>query len=142
MLGYVWSLARPLMMFAVLLEVFTHIFRLTGTIRNYPVFLLLDIVLFGFFQEATLTGRGIDRGPRSGGAQDPVPAPGDPALGGVHQPVQPAAEPASWFVFILAFGISPAWTWLLLIPVLLVLFVFTTAVSMISRRCIHATGTC
>jgi len=51
LLGYVWSVARPLMLFGVLLEVFTHIFRLKGHIAHYPIFLLLDIVLFGFFQE-------------------------------------------------------------------------------------------
>src|SRR5262249_51639112 len=35
------------------------------------------------------------------------------------------------FVFILAFGVSPAWTWLLLSVVLVSLFVITTAISMI-----------
>jgi ABC-2 type transport system permease protein len=35
------------------------------------------------------------------------------------------------FVFILALGVSPAWTWLLLPVILLALFVFTTAVAMI-----------
>ena len=35
------------------------------------------------------------------------------------------------FVFILGFGVSPLWTWLLLPVVLALLFVFTIAVSMI-----------
>ena len=35
------------------------------------------------------------------------------------------------FVFILAFGVSPMWTWLLLPVVLALLFVLTLAVSMI-----------
>ncbi|HEY8763701.1 MAG TPA: ABC transporter permease, partial [Solirubrobacteraceae bacterium] len=34
-------------------------------------------------------------------------------------------------IFTLGFGIAPTWSWLLLIPVLLALFVFTTAVSML-----------
>src|ERR1700736_6204726 len=54
-LGYIWSLVRPLMLFAVLLFVFTKIFRLGSTVPNYPVLLLFDIVLFTFFQEATQT---------------------------------------------------------------------------------------
>ena len=53
-LGYLWSIARPLMLFAVLLAVFTHVFHLASKVPHYPVFLLFDIVLFGFFQEATL----------------------------------------------------------------------------------------
>ena len=58
MLGYVWSVARPLMLFGVLLVVFTQVFQLGSTVPHYPVFLLFDIVLFGFFQEATMTAVG------------------------------------------------------------------------------------
>ena len=54
-LGYLWSLARPLMLFGVLLAVFTQIFRIGSQVPNYPVLLLFNIVLFGFFQEATTT---------------------------------------------------------------------------------------
>ena len=54
-LGYLWSLARPLMLFAVLLAVFTQVFRIGSGVPNYPVLLLFNIVLFSFFQEATTT---------------------------------------------------------------------------------------
>ena len=53
-LGYLWSLVRPLLLFAVLLFVFTKIFRIGSEIPNYPVLLLLNIVIFSFFQESTL----------------------------------------------------------------------------------------
>ena len=53
-LGYAWSLLRPLMLFGVLLVVFTQIFRIgSDEVEHYPVFLLLNIVLFSFFSEAT-----------------------------------------------------------------------------------------
>ena len=52
-LGYVWSLLRPLLLFAVLLFVFTKIFRLGSGVPHYPVMLLTNVVLFGFFSEAT-----------------------------------------------------------------------------------------
>ena len=52
-LGYVWSLLRPLLLFAVLLFVFTQIFRIGSSVPHYPVLLLFNIVLFGLFQEAT-----------------------------------------------------------------------------------------
>ena len=54
-LGYAWSLLRPLLTFAVLLIVFTRIIRIGSQIDNYPMFLLFNIVFFGFFQEATMT---------------------------------------------------------------------------------------
>ena len=52
-LGYLWSLLRPLLLFAVLLFVFTKIFRLGSDVPHYPVLLLFNVVLFGFFSEAT-----------------------------------------------------------------------------------------
>ena len=52
-LGYLWSLMRPLMVFGVLYVVFTHVVRFGGDIQDYPLKLLLAIVLWSFFAEAT-----------------------------------------------------------------------------------------
>ena len=52
-LGYLWQLVRPLMLFGVLYTVFTQIVRLGSNVELYPVALLLGIVLFTFFSEAT-----------------------------------------------------------------------------------------
>lgn len=51
--GYLWSLMKPLFLFLVLYFVFTFIFKLGETIPNYPVYLLLGVVLWGFFVETT-----------------------------------------------------------------------------------------
>src|SRR5690349_17448974 len=55
-LGYLWSLLRPLMMFGVLYIVFTKIIRIGGTVPHYPSYLLLGLVLWTFFVEATMAG--------------------------------------------------------------------------------------
>ena len=52
-LGYLWSLMRPFLGFAVLLIVFTQIFHAGAGVPHYPVMLLLGVVLFNFFAEAT-----------------------------------------------------------------------------------------
>ena len=52
-LGYVWSLARPLMLFGVLYVVFSVVADFGDAIPHYPVYLLTAIVLFTFFAEAT-----------------------------------------------------------------------------------------
>jgi ABC-2 type transport system permease protein len=52
-LGYVWSLARPLLLFGVLYVVFTHIVRFGEDVRHYPVYLLTAIMVFTFFSETT-----------------------------------------------------------------------------------------
>lgn len=52
-LGYVWQLMRPLLLFSVLYVVFSLVLDVTGGLPDYPVALLLGIVLFQFFTEAT-----------------------------------------------------------------------------------------
>jgi ABC-2 type transport system permease protein len=52
-LGYMWTLLRPLMIFGVLYVVFTEIFRIGGDIPHYAVMLLLGLILWNFFADAT-----------------------------------------------------------------------------------------
>jgi ABC-2 type transport system permease protein len=52
-LGYVWQLVRPLLLFGVLYVVFTQFVKLGEGIRFYPAILLSGIVLFTFFADAT-----------------------------------------------------------------------------------------
>ncbi len=52
-LGYLWTLMRPLMLFGVLYFVFTNVVTLGDDIEFYPVYLLTSIVLFTYFAETT-----------------------------------------------------------------------------------------
>lgn len=52
-LGYVWTLMRPLLLFGVLYVVFSQIVRIGEAVRYYPVILLSGVVLFTYFSEAT-----------------------------------------------------------------------------------------
>lgn len=63
-LGYLWSLLKPLLLFAVLYVVFTKVIRLGTGVPHYPAYLLLGVVAWTFFVEATMSGmRSItDRG--------------------------------------------------------------------------------
>jgi ABC-2 type transport system permease protein len=130
-LGYLWSIARPLMLFGVLLEVFTHVFHLAGHVPHYPVFLLFDIVLFSFFQESTVMAVGSIVGHEAVVRKTQFPRLVIPLSVVFTSLFNLALNMIVAFVFVLAFGVSPAWTWLLLIPLLLALFVFTTAICMI-----------
>jgi ABC-2 type transport system permease protein len=130
-LGYFWSLLRPLLLFAVLLFVFTKIFRLGSTVENYAVLLLFNIVLFGFFQETTTTAvssvvarEGIVRKTQFPRLVIPLSI----VLTGL---MNLGLNLIVVFVFILAYGVDPMWTWLLLPVVVLTLTVLTTAVSML-----------
>lgn len=128
-LGYVWSLVRPLMLFAVLLFVFTKIIRLGSDVPNYPVMLLLNIVLFSFFQEAT------QNAVTSVAAQEGVvrktqfPRLVIPLAVVLTALFNLCLNLVVVFAFILAWGVDPTWTWLLFPVALASLFVLTAATS-------------
>lgn len=52
-LGYAWSLLRPLLLFLTLYIVFVKFLKLGTGIPHYPVYLLLGIVMWSFFAEMT-----------------------------------------------------------------------------------------
>jgi ABC-2 type transport system permease protein len=130
-LGYLWSIARPLLQFAVLLAVFTHVFHFASKVPHYPVFLLFNIVLFGFFQEATTMAVASIVGHEAVVRKTQFPRLVIPLAVVFTSLFNLALNLAVTFVFMLAFGISPTWTWLLLVVVLALLLVFTVAVAMI-----------
>lgn len=55
-LGYLWAVLRPLLMFAILYVVFCKILRFGGDIPHYPVYLLTGTVLWSFFTECSSQG--------------------------------------------------------------------------------------
>lgn len=56
-LGYVWAILRPMLMFLILYIVFAKFLKFGGDIPHYPVYLLTGTVLWSFFTECT--GQGI-----------------------------------------------------------------------------------
>ena len=130
-LGYLWSLIRPLMLFGVLLFVFTQVFKVgSNKVEHYPVFLLLGIVLFTFFQESTTNSvtsvvaqEGVVRKTQFPRLVIPIST----VLTGIFNL---GLNLLIVLVFLFAFGVDPVWTWLLFPVALALLFAFTAAISM------------
>ncbi len=55
-LGYLWSLLKPLLLFAILYIVFVNFLKIGADIEHYAVYLLLGVVMWTFFIEATSQG--------------------------------------------------------------------------------------
>ncbi|MBO4812789.1 ABC transporter permease [Candidatus Saccharibacteria bacterium] len=55
-LGYLWALLRPLMMFAILYIVFAKLLKFGSDIPHYPVYLLCGTSMWSFFTECTSQG--------------------------------------------------------------------------------------
>jgi ABC-2 type transport system permease protein len=129
-LGYLWSLCRPLLMFGVLLAVFTHVVRLGSQVPHYAVLLLFNIVLFGFFQEATTTAVTSVVSQEAVVRKTQFPRLVIPLAVVLTSAFNLGLNLVVAFVFILGLGVPPRWSWLLLLVLLVVLFVLTIAVAM------------
>ena len=128
-LGYLWSLGRPLLLFGVLLTVFTQAFDLGDRVQNYPMLLLFNIVLFSFFQEATSQAVSSIVNQEAIVRKTQFPRLVIPLSVVLTSLFNLGVSLVVVFVFLLAGGVSPMWTWLLFPLVLLALVVLTTAVA-------------
>lgn len=130
-LGYLWSLIRPLALFGVLLFVFTKVFKIgSQEVEHYPVMLLLGIVLFTFFQESitnavqsVVSQEGIVRKTQFPRLVIPLST---VLTGGFNLCLNLVVV----FAFILAFGVDPTWTWLIFPFAVGGLFLLTATLSM------------
>ena len=55
-LGYFWALMRPLLSFGIIFLFLRQILGFGGKIPNFAPMLMINIILFQFFQEATNQG--------------------------------------------------------------------------------------
>ena len=130
-LGYLWQFMRPLMLFGVLYVVFSQIFDLSGGVRFYPVALLLGIVLYGFFAEATSGSVRslVDRENLVRKIEFPILA--VPLATVLTALFNLGLNLITVLVFLLAAGGRPHWSWLELVPLIAVLATFATGVAMV-----------
>lgn len=128
-LGYIWSLLRPLFLFIILFIVFDNFLKLGSTIPHYPVYLLLGVVFWGYFTEVTNLG------------MSSIVSKGD-LMRKINFPKYVIVLAGSFsafinlminFVVIAAFmalnGIELHWQSLLLIPLLIQLFMLSLGVA-------------
>ena len=130
-LGYVWSIAKPMALFTVLYIVFGRFFKLGVGFDNYPVYLLIGIVLWTFFVDATtlcvtsfVSRAALLRKLSFPRIVIPISAAMTAAITlGVN--LIPIAIFMAWN------GLTPRLEWLALVPLLIELFVFTVGLGVI-----------
>lgn len=130
-LGYLWSLVRPLLFFGVLYAVFNEIVRAGSGIDHYPAVLLGGIVLYTFLAEAT--GDSVESVMKHESLVRRVAFPrlviplSVTILAGFNLGMNLLAA----FVFMLASGVTPHWTWFELPLLLAILIVFALGIAML-----------
>lgn len=130
-LGYFWSLMRPLLFFGVIYFFFTVVVKLGKGIPHYGVYLLTGIVFWNYLAEATggcvacLVGReALLRKVR-------FPRMVVPLSVSLTATFNLGMNFIAVIVFALLNGITPAWSWLELIPIALAFIVLATGIGML-----------
>jgi ABC-2 type transport system permease protein len=130
-IGYAWALAQPLLMYAVLYAIWTNVIHRGDNVAHYPLKLLLGIVLFTFFTEAT--GSALPSLLSKGTMLRKIPFP--PLVVPLSSLITTTFVYALSLVivvgFVLASGIAPDVAWLEMIPLLGLLLVFTAGVGLL-----------
>jgi ABC-2 type transport system permease protein len=129
-LGYFWALMRPLITFGIVFLFLRQILSFGGSIVNFAPMLMLNIILFQFFQETT------QRGMRSLASKEGLvrkmrfPRMVIPLSTSLTAAMSLGLNLVVAFLLLLAFGLTPTWSWLILPVAAAVLVIFATAVSL------------
>jgi ABC-2 type transport system permease protein len=130
-LGYFWSLMRPLLFFGVLYFFFVQIVGIGKGIPHYGVYLLTGIVLWSYFGEATgncvnslVTREGLVRKVR-------FPRMVVPLSVSLTATFNLGMNFIAVLVFALANGVTPTVAWLEMVPITLGFIVLATGIGML-----------
>lgn len=129
-LGYMWSLLRPMMLFGVLYVVFTYVIPLGKDIPHYSAYLLLGIVVWSFFTEATSMGLNsiVSRGDLLRKVKISKPAILLSAV--ISAGVNFSLNLVVLLVFMIINGVDISWSWLWAAPLLIIeLIVFSIGLA-------------
>ncbi|CAA9530746.1 MAG: O-antigen export system permease protein RfbD [uncultured Solirubrobacteraceae bacterium] len=130
-LGYLWSLLRPLMLFGIVYFVFSYVVQAGAGVEHYGVILLLAMILYFFFSEVTAAGvtSMVDR--ESLLRKVGFPRAVVPLAVALVAAMNLALNLVVVAIFVVASGVQPRWTWLLLPIPLALMLVFATGVAML-----------
>lgn len=131
-LGYVWTLMRPLMFFGVLLVVFTKLVKVgSEATPHYAQYLLMAIILFTYFQEATSASVQSLVGRENLLRKVRFPRLAVPLSVCLFCLFNLFMNMIVVFIFVLAAGIEPRWSWLELLPLIALLVFLAAGVAML-----------
>jgi len=130
-LGYFWSLGRPLLLFLIYYVIFAYIFKIGRDIENYPLYLLTGIVLWQFFVETTTLCMGSIQSNGSLIRKVYFPRIALPLASSLTALLTLILNFLVIIAFLLYSQVWPDWSWFLVIPLFLEFYIFTLGVSLI-----------
>ena len=130
-LGYLWTLMQPLLFFGVLYFVFAVILNFNKTVPDFPVLLLMNIVLFGFFQAATGAAVTSVVVRESLVRKMQFPRLVIPLASVTTASINLAFNSVVVVIFMLLYGVAPRLTWLLYPLIAAAFFALAAGVAML-----------
>jgi ABC-2 type transport system permease protein len=130
-LGYVWSLLRPLMLFGILYLVFSQLVAIGNGIPHYPLLLLAGLVLFATFSEITSASVTAVLDRETLVRKVAFPRLAVPLSVTVLASFGLLLNLVTVAVFVALSGVEPRWSWLLLPLPLLAMLAFATGIGML-----------
>jgi ABC-2 type transport system permease protein len=128
-LGYFWQLAKPLMLFGLFYIVFTEFVRLGGGVRDYPAVLLMGIMIYTFYAEATGGSVASVVSRENLVRKIHFPRLVIPLSGVLTTYLNFILNFAAVLVFILIQGVEIRWSWLEMIPLIAMLGLLCTGLA-------------
>jgi len=129
-LGYIWSLLKPLFLFAILYIVFIFIIPLGKDVEHYPVYLLTGVVVWNFFTEATTMGTMSVVLRENLIRKISIPTFLIVLASQCAALINLGLNLIVIFIFSILNGIQPGVDWLLLVPLVVELFMLTFGISL------------
>ena len=128
-LGYLWALLRPLLMFAILYVVFAKLLKIGNGIPHYPVYLLCGTTMWSFFTECT--SQGIQSIVNRGDLLRKISFPKYIVLvsATLTAVINMLINLVVIIIFALINGVTPSWSWLLAIPAILELYCLSLGIA-------------
>ncbi len=128
-LGYLWALLRPLMMFAIMYIVFAKLLKIGNDIPHYPVYLLTGTTMWSFFTECT--SQGIQSIIIRGDLLRKISFPKYIVVvsSTLTAVINMLINLAVIIIFALINGVEPSWTWLLAFPAILELYLLSLGLA-------------
>jgi len=130
-LGYLWQLMQPLLLFGVLYTVFSVMLDFSGPEKFYPVALLAGVVMFNFVSEATSGSVRAIVNRESLVRKIEFPRLAVPLSTVLTAIMNYGLNLVPVFVFLVASGGSPRWSWFELPVLITILVVWLLGLSML-----------
>lgn len=130
-LGYIWTILKPLMLFAIMYLVFINFLKFGANVPHFAVQLLLGLILWNYFVEVTMNGMSAIVGRGDLMRKLSFPRYVIVLAGSFSAIINLGINLCVVLVLVLLNGVQLTWHALLIIPIIIELFAFALGLALL-----------